>query len=106
MKVPRRAENVRGPLALFATWALHDVEEALAFPATCDTHIAASLAQRRYTAGAATAVPIMLPGAVAARRELKGAGEPLRSPDYARGTAILLPAALLSQALARILPLR
>lgn len=155
--------KTRGPLALLAAWALHDVEEALTFPATCDaladltgierlritrgqswaavglmgalvalacwrgartngrstlyrataagleahvyTHIAASLAQRRYTAGAATAVPVMLPGAVVARRELKRAGQPLRSRDYMRGAAILLPAALLSQTLARRLPL-
>lgn len=35
------ARRVRGPAALFAAWALHDVEEAITFPAT-----AALLARR------------------------------------------------------------
>ena len=120
---------------MFATWALHDVEEALTFPSTSDelaqvtgieslridgrqawtavgimgvfvatacflgqktegrsrlyravlagleghvyTHLVASAARRGYTAGVATAVPVMLPGAVTARRELRRTGAPL-----------------------------
>lgn len=154
----------RGPALLFAAWAAHDVEEALAFPDTCDgladrtgvealritaaqswaavgmmgivvaaacwrgtrthgrsrvyratvagleahvyTHLAASVAQRRYTAGVATALPIMLPGAVAARHELRRSGSPLRPRDYALGVGLLLPLAFLSQAAARLLPKR
>ncbi|MFF8818042.1 HXXEE domain-containing protein [Leucobacter sp. NPDC015123] len=154
----------RGPLALFAAWCVHDIEEALTFPSTFDalagrtgverlrisrgqswgavglmgvlvafacwrgalsdgrshlyrataagleahvsTHLAASLVQRRYTAGVATAVPVMLPGALAARSELRRAGRPLRAGDYARGAALLLPAALASQAVARMFPSR
>lgn len=70
------------------------------------THLAASVMQRRYTAGAATALPIMLPGAVAARHELRRSGSPLRPRDYAMGVGMLLPLALLSQAAARLLPTR
>lgn len=151
--------RTRGPALLFAAWALHDVEEALAFPATADrlamrlntpqlrltpaqswtavglmgvlvgsacafgartdgrsafyravvagleahvaTHLAASAVQRGYTAGVATAVPVMLPGALAARRELARAGHRLTPRDTARGAAILLPAALACHGAAR-----
>lgn len=154
--------KLRGPAVLFTAWALHDVEEALAFPSTCDeladrtgferlrldsrqswaavgimgaliatacwrghrsngrsplyraalagleahvyTHIAASVIQRRYTAGVVTAVPVMLPGAIVARRELRRAKLPLRTSDFVRGASLLLPCALVSQALARLLP--
>jgi hypothetical protein len=150
-----------GPAKLFAAWLIHDVEEAITFPATCDrladqtgierlrmdqrqswvavglmgaivalachagaktegrsksyravvagleghvaTHLVASAIQRRYTAGVLTAVPVMLPGAAAARRELRDAGSLLTPRDYLRGAAILLPAALACQALARLL---
>lgn len=152
------------PAKLFTAWLVHDIEEAITFPSTCDrladqtgierlridqrqswvavglmgavvalacragaktagrsqfyravvagleghvaTHIIASVVQRRYTAGVATAVPAMLPGAVAARRELRGAGSPLTPRDYLRGAAILLPAAMACQALARLFPKR
>ncbi len=151
----------RGPAHLFIAWAVHDVEEAVAFPSTCDaladrtgvealrmdqrqswlavglmgvlvalacrrgtisnghsrfyramvaglqahvgTHLLASVLQHRYTAGVATALPVMLPGAESARRELRDLGEPLRAKDYAAGAALLLPAALGCQALARML---
>ncbi|WP_179129672.1 HXXEE domain-containing protein [Corynebacterium pacaense] len=147
---------------LFIAWAIHDVEEALAFPATCDdlanrtgiehlridahqswtavgimgaivatacwrgyrtggrsrmyravlagleghvyTHLAASAGLRRYTAGVATAVPIMLPAVVAARRELQLAGPPLETLDFVRGAFVLIPGAIISQMLARLLP--
>ncbi|SJM62292.1 HXXEE domain-containing protein [Gulosibacter sp. 10] len=153
---------MRGPGALFAAWTLHDVEEAVAFPQTCDrladrtgaerlrmdgrqswaavgmmavlvgtsclrgertrgrsrlyravlagleahvgTHLIASAVLRGYTAGVATAVPVMLPGAVLARRELERRGAPLRSREYAVGAAVLIPAALLCHLLARLLP--
>src|SRR5690625_256322 len=32
----RRRFIWRGPLTLFASWLLHDLEEAIAFPSTCD----------------------------------------------------------------------
>lgn len=141
---------LRGPGWLFITWVLHDIEEAVAFPETCDyladrtgiealrmnarqswsavglmgllvgsacvrgartggrsrlyravvagleahtfTHIAASLLTRRYTAGVITAVPVMLPGARAARKQLAVAGVPLSRDDHRLG-AVLLPAA-------------
>ncbi|WOP19090.1 HXXEE domain-containing protein [Raineyella sp. LH-20] len=147
---------------LFAAWALHDVEEALAFPATCDvlaedtgieefridqreswvavglagavlllacqrgvvtqgrsafyravvagleahvvTHLAASVIRRGYTAGVATAVPVMLPGAVFARQELRRTGMSLTTRDYLNGAAILIPVALLCQVIARMVP--
>ena len=148
-----------GPTVLFAAWAIHDVEEALAFPATCDdladhtnieyvridkhqswaavaimavivatacwrgqktggrssmyraalagleahvyTHLAASASQRRYTAGVATALPVMLPGALIARKELSRRDHPLRMGDVARGACLLIPSAIVSQLLAR-----
>ena len=154
--------RLRGPALLFIAWALHDVEEAVAFPTTCETlarrtgiqrlridarqswaavgcmgilvafacargartagqsrlyrataagleahvytHLAATIAQRGYTAGVATALPVMLPGAVAARRELRRVGRPMLAADFVRGAFLLLPAAVLSQTLARLLP--
>ncbi|MFC6356322.1 HXXEE domain-containing protein [Luethyella okanaganae] len=153
--------NARGPAHLFVAWAIHDVEEAMAFPSTCDsladttgiealrldqrqswlavglmgtivalacrrgktsnvrsrfyramvaglhahvgTHLLASLLQRRYTAGVATALPVMLPGAESALREIRDSGEPLRAKDYVAGAALLVPAALACQLLARVL---
>lgn len=148
-----------GPATLFVSWALHDVEEAIMFPAACDeladrtgierlrmtppqswaavgamgiliitacadgarrggesrlyratvaglrahvgTHLLTSLVQRGYTPGVLTALPVMLPGAQLARRKLRSTGAPLYARDYARGAAILLPAAFLSHAIAR-----
>lgn len=155
------AMRSRGPALLFTAWAVHDIEEALTFPATCDrladqtgieqvristkqswaavglmglfvaascwrgakgdgrspvyravvsgleghvyVHLAMSAVQRRYTAGVATALPIMLPGAVTARRELKRTGAPLTADDYLRGVAILIPGAIISQVFARLI---
>lgn len=142
--------RLRGPGWLFIAWVLHDIEEAAAFPETCDyladrtgidafrmntrqswaavglmgllvgfacvrgartggrsrlyravvaglethtfTHIAASLLTRRYTAGVITAVPVMLPAARAARKQLAVDGDPLSRNDETLGI-ILLPAA-------------
>lgn len=153
--------HARGPAHLFIAWAVHDVEEAVAFPSTCDaladqtgidalrmdqrqswlavglmgfvvalacrrgavsnghsrfyravvaglhghvvTHLLASVLQRRYTAGVVSALLVMLPGAESARRELRSSGAPLRRKDYAAGAALLIPAALVCQLLARIL---
>ncbi|GAB3633485.1 hypothetical protein GCM10027421_28380 [Microbacterium shaanxiense] len=67
------------------------------------THLLASVLQRRYTAGVITALPVMLPGAESARRELRSLGDPLRARDYATGAALLIPAALVCQVLARML---
>ena len=151
-----------GPIALFTAWVLHDIEEAIAFPATCDrlaettgieqlrmstrqswvavglmgvvvalacragvrssgrskwyravvagleghvlTHVLASAMQRRYTAGVATAVPVMWPGSLLARRELRRSGAPLTAGDTVRGAVLLLPAAALCQQVARLVP--
>ncbi|MBK0418253.1 HXXEE domain-containing protein [Leucobacter sp. CSA1] len=156
--------RARGPAALLIAWALHDVEEAVMFPSTCErlaertglpwprmdgrqswvavglmgtlvafacrrrhrtggrsrlyravtagleghvaTHLLASAAQRSYTAGVATAFPVMLPGALVARHELRRAGIPLRTRDSLLGAAILIPAALACHALARLTPVR
>lgn len=68
------------------------------------THVGASVLQRGYTPGVATALPVMLPGATVARRELELEGTPLRAADYARGAALLVPAALVCHGLARLLP--
>ena len=150
----------RGPSALFVAWVIHDIEEAVAFPATCDrladrtgidqlrisrkqswtavglmgalvlvtcglgvrssgrspvyravvagleahvvSHLGASIAQRGYTAGVATALPVMLPGALAARRELRRGGVELTVMDTVRGAALLLPAAVACQVVARL----
>lgn len=151
----------KGPAVLFAAWVIHDLEEALAFPATCDrladrsgleplritqrqswiavglmgtvvavacgrgvhsagksamyravvagleahvvTHLGVSAAQRGYTAGVATALPIKLPGALVARRELQRHGCELRFRDTVHGVALLLPAALICQGAARLI---
>lgn len=146
---------------LFAGWVLHDVEEAVAFPATCArladatgiervrmsaaqswlavglmgvvvgaaclrgartagrsrayravvagldahvmTHVAASVVTGGYTAGVVTAPTVMLPAARYAGRSMRMSGAPLRWADTARGVAILMPAALVCHALARLL---
>lgn len=148
----------KGPTALFTAWIIHGIEEAFAFPASCDrlvdrtgveqlritpqqswiavelmgilvavacgraagksamfravvagleahvvTHLGASVAQRGYTAGVATALPIMLPGALMARRELQRDGCELRFRDTVNGVALLLPAALVCQGAARLI---
>jgi len=153
--------RTRGPAHLFIAWAVHDIEEAVAFPSTCDaladrtgvealrmnqrqswlavglmgalvavacrrgavlnmrsrlyratvaglhahvgTHMMASALQRRYTAGVATALPVMLPGAESARRELRDSGRPLRARDYVVGAVLLVPAAFACQIIARVL---
>lgn len=151
-----------GPSALLLAWALHDVEEAMAFPVACEraadatgveqlrmdhrqswvavglmgvlvaaacragatrgggsrlyravvaglgahvvSHVGASVAQRGYTPGVVTALPVMLPGAALARRELAREGTPLRPADYVRGAALLVPAALVCHLVARLVP--
>ncbi|PCC32023.1 HXXEE domain-containing protein [Glutamicibacter sp. BW77] len=147
-----------GPTALFTAWIIHGIEEAFAFPASCDrlvdrtgveqlritpqqswiavelmgilvavacgraagksamfravvagleahvvTHLGASVAQRGYTAGVATALPIMFPGALMARRELQRDGCELRFRDTVNGVELLLPAALVCQGAARLI---
>lgn len=150
----------KGPIALFAAWFIHDIEEAFAFPATCDrlvdrtgveqlritfhqswiavalmgalvavacgrgvhtggrskmyravaagleahvaSHLIASIAQRGYTAGVASALPVMLPGALVARRELYRDGVSLQFRDTVNGVALFLPAALVCHVVARL----
>lgn len=150
----------KGPIALFAAWFIHDIEEALAFPATSDrlvdrtgveqlritvhqawiavalmgalvavacgrgvhmggrskmyravaavleahvaSHLIASIAQREYTAGVASALSVMLPGALVARRELYRDGVSLQFRDTVNGVALLLPAALVCHVVARL----
>lgn len=67
------------------------------------THLSASVVQRGYTAGVATAVPIMLPGSLMARRELQSYGRGLSFRDSVNGGALLLPAALVCQVAARLI---
>ncbi|MGM1028961.1 MAG: HXXEE domain-containing protein [Actinomycetota bacterium] len=156
----QRRARLRGPLWLFLAWAVHDIEEAATFPATCDsladrtrvealrmdsrqswaavglmgvliasacirgaqtagssrlyravvaglsahvgTHLGATALARRYTAGAVTAVTVMLPGAIAASRELRRAGLPLRAQDRGLGAAVLLPAAFACHLVVRV----
>ncbi|WP_428844218.1 HXXEE domain-containing protein [Brevibacterium celere] len=146
-------------MALFSAWVIHDIEEALAFPAMCErlagrtgvdalrmtapqswaavtmmgglvaaaclrgaqiggrstvyralvagleghvaTHLGASILQRGYTAGVATALPVMLPGALVARRELEREGRALQLRDSVNGVAMLLPAAVGCHVIAR-----
>ena len=84
-------------------WGGHDTgRRSLGF-GHVGTHLLASLAQRGYTAGVATALPVMLPGAESARREIREGGEPLEARDYVAGVAMLLPAAIVCQVLARVL---
>lgn len=66
------------------------------------THLGASALLRRYTAGVATALPVLLPGALAASRDLNRDGTPLRARDRALGAAILLPAALACHVFVRV----
>lgn len=68
------------------------------------THLGASVVQRGYTAGVATALPIMLPGALVARRELYRDGVSLQFRDAVNGVVLLLPAALVCQGAARLIP--
>lgn len=65
------------------------------------THLAASAVQRGYTAGVVTALPVMLPGARVARRELRDHGRALDVRDTALGITLLLPAAVACQVIAR-----
>lgn len=67
------------------------------------THLLSSLALRRYTAGVATAVPIMWPGAAYARKELDRAGIGLRGREWYIGAATMAAAALLCQTTVRVL---
>jgi hypothetical protein len=67
------------------------------------THILASVAQKRYTAGLVTAPLVMLPGARMVRAALRCQGRPLRLGDTARGAVLLVGAALLSHLIARVL---
>lgn len=156
----RTRAGLSGPGWLFVAWLVHDVEEAAAFPASCDyladrigvqalrmdsrqswaavalmgtlvgfacvrgaqttgssrlyravvaglgthvgTHLGATALARRYTAGVVTAVPVMLPGAIAAGRELTRRGMPLRTKDRALGALVLLPAAFICHVIVRV----
>lgn len=155
------AVRARGPVTLFGAWALHDLEEIVAFPATTHrlaeetgadwlrtsgrqsavaiglmgvvvgvacvrgavtngrshfyrrtlagldlhvwSHVAASVVLRRYTAGVLTTVPVMLPGASVAERELAASGHALTRADRAVGAPMMVIAALACHSLARVL---
>ncbi|WP_171027173.1 HXXEE domain-containing protein [Pseudarthrobacter sp. NamB4] len=150
----------RGPAWLFLAWALHDLEEAATFPASCNyladrtgihalrmdlrqswagvglmgvlvgfacvrgaqtagssrlyravvaglgvhvgTHLGATVLARRYTAGVVTAVPVMLPGVIAAGRDLARSGTPLRARDQVMGAVVLVPAAFVCHFIVRM----
>ena len=66
------------------------------------THLGATVLARRYTAGVVTAVPVMLPGAIVAGRELTRGGIPLRARDRALGAVVLVPAALVCHLIVRV----
>lgn len=66
------------------------------------SHLAASLVSRRYTPGVVTAVPVMLPGAIVAARELAADGRALTTEDLRRGAVYLLSTALAAHLLVRI----
>ena len=66
------------------------------------THIATSISFTSYTAGLITAPLVMLPGARAARAELRRGGSPLLRSDTARGGALLLASAMVSHVIARL----
>lgn len=68
------------------------------------THLGASVLQRGYTAGVVTALPVMLPGTLIARRELERNGDCLKFHDTVYGVALLLPAAVTCQLVARLIP--
>lgn len=153
-------KHLEGPNELFRAWLIHDIEEAIAFPSTCDdlaartgigplrmtaaqswlavtiaglgvryacrrgtaskgrsrvyrgavaglelhvfTHLLASLLRRSYTAGVVTAPLVMLPGAWRARQELAALGRPLGLVDALRGIGFLMPLAIVSHGLARL----
>lgn len=65
------------------------------------THLVATVLARRYTSGVATAVPVMLPGVIAAARELTRDGVPLRARDGVLGAVVLVPAALVCHLIVR-----
>lgn len=51
-----------------------------------------------------TALPVMLPGTLIARRELERNGDCLKFHDTVYGVALLLPAAVTCQLVARLIP--
>ena len=57
------------------------------------THIVTSISLKSYTAGLVTAPLVMLPGARAARADIRRSGSPLLPADTIKGGAILLAAA-------------
>lgn len=67
------------------------------------SHVAASIALRRYTAGVVTAPLVMLPGARHARALLAADGRPLSAGDTVRGSALMLGTALGAHLAARLL---
>lgn len=66
------------------------------------THLGATVLARRYTAGVVTALPVMLPGVIAAGRELSRGGMPLGARDRALGAVVLVPAAFVCQLIVRV----
>lgn len=68
------------------------------------THVAASLRLRRYTTGVVTAVAVMTPYSIQARRVLRARGLLIGGPrPYMLGGALLLPATYVCHILARYL---
>lgn len=67
------------------------------------THVLSSIVLWRYTAGVVTAIPIMWPGAVIARRELARRAIPLQGLETWTGPLSLALAALACQSAARVL---
>lgn len=65
------------------------------------THLLASMAAKRYLAGAATALPVMLPDTRFAGNELAHQDQPLELLDGILGGALLFSSALASHTIAR-----
>ncbi|MBD8467252.1 HXXEE domain-containing protein [Plantibacter sp. CFBP 8798] len=66
------------------------------------SHVLASLLTQGYTAGVVSALPVMLPGAIVAERELARRGLPITARDRAMGALVLLPSAFVCHLIARV----
>lgn len=75
---------------------------AAGYEAHAFTHIASSLITRQYTAGVATAIPVILPAGQLIRKELRTTGHPLTWKNTARGLSLFVPTALVVHGTVRL----
>lgn len=73
---------MRGPGTLFAAWALHDIEEALAFPSSCDKLAEATGIESLRMSPAQSWAAVGMAGAVVATASIRGARTRGRSSLY------------------------